>query len=505
MPNLITLANSILNRRQLIATWLPLLGFLTGLTTIIVSAFGWPATLSWWHGLTIEARALLITALLVLTALLAQVITARRISIIRLYEGYWSRFGAISRALRQKHLKVQEGLSPEDSRFLAYPLSRSLVMPTRLGHLIRAAEEHAQRYGMAAVTVWPRLYVVLPTSFTTTFATAATSLEAMAVTSALGATFAVVGGIFGALVLPWYGAAVCFWAGVLVAWIGYRAMVRAAHPYAALIRAAFDVHRWELLKAMQLKIPTSYGAELRQWRQLGKLWSRGAPDTDGVADLGYPCSVEQPGPQPTLVVVAAKQVREKQAQEEPRKEKPKKGKPDRVWPVRALILTLLLVVGLAIPGFAAIRQVNWRIVPGTEPEPVAAQQLDAFRIITATDVTTQGTLASLQEVVGRYPLRPIKNGHPVRAAELGPRVPDGSLDGRLIVAVTPEAESGIAERLSRGQHVLLRSGQPPVMITDALVLEVTGAGPTTLVVAMQQADVPKLAENGKVRVTLRTG
>lgn len=93
----------------------------------------------------------------------------------------------------------------------------------------------------------------------------------------------------------------------------------------------------------------------------------------------------------------------------------------------------------------------------------------------------------------------------MRAAGLGPRLPDGSLVGRVIVAVTAEGASGLADRLSRGQHVSLGSGRQPVVIIDALVLEVTSTGPTTLVVAVQQADLPNLAEDRRVRVTLRTG
>jgi len=44
-----------------------------------------------------------------------------------------------------------------------YPVDRDTLLPTRLGNLLRAAEEYPNiRYGLETFTVWPRLWMVLP-------------------------------------------------------------------------------------------------------------------------------------------------------------------------------------------------------------------------------------------------------------------------------------------------------------------------------------------------------
>lgn len=84
MIGLVELASGLLDRRQLSTTWLPLLGFLTALGAILVSALGWAVTLFWWDGLSGEGQAAVTIAVLLLTMLTAQIVSARRMSIIKL-------------------------------------------------------------------------------------------------------------------------------------------------------------------------------------------------------------------------------------------------------------------------------------------------------------------------------------------------------------------------------------------------------------------------------------
>ncbi|MGW8359159.1 hypothetical protein ACWGK1_01090 [Streptomyces wedmorensis] len=55
----------------------------------------------------------------------------------------------------------------------------------------------------------------------------------------------------------------------------YRGAVRAALGYGELVRAAFDVHRRDLLKEMGLILPESLDAERALWAALAQQLYRG--------------------------------------------------------------------------------------------------------------------------------------------------------------------------------------------------------------------------------------
>ena len=123
-------------------------------------------------------------------------------------------------------------------------------MPTRLGNILRAAEDYPlDRYEINAIVVWPRLYAVLPDSFTAAIAAAKLPLDLMAVIGALAAAFTVAGTVIAAVLLPWYAALACGAGGLLACSLAYAGAVQSARPYAQLIRAGFDVHRGLLLDA----------------------------------------------------------------------------------------------------------------------------------------------------------------------------------------------------------------------------------------------------------------
>ncbi|MFH0178585.1 hypothetical protein ACIA6D_20975 [Streptomyces cacaoi] len=269
MAGLFSTVGGIIDRRQLVAVWLPLLAFVSGVGVVVVTGVGAPEVGSWWTGLNTETRALAIVILVLGTVLAGQLLMARRTSLIRLYEGYWP-------IVRQR--VPRPGRPPRP-----YPV------PTGLGRVLRAAEEHPlRRYRIDAVTTWPRLYPVLPQRFVEAFDAAAASLEGAVVLSFLSGAFAILTTVLGGLLLPWRETLAYVAAALLLSVVAYRAAVRAAHPYGQLVRAAFDVHRFELLKAMGLTLPGSYGQERAQWGQLHKLWEVGLPDSEHAQSLGYP-------------------------------------------------------------------------------------------------------------------------------------------------------------------------------------------------------------------------
>ena len=58
-------------------------------------------------------------------------------------------------------------------------------------------------------------------------------------------------------------------ATLLLAWLSYRgAVVAAAIAYGEAIEAAFDLHRFDLLRALHLPLPSDLAAEVRANQQL---------------------------------------------------------------------------------------------------------------------------------------------------------------------------------------------------------------------------------------------
>jgi len=284
----------LLDRRLVLTAWLPSLLCWGGLGALIVTGVGWSPATGWWLRQPAQFQVTLAVLALAWVTLSAYLVAALIPVFIRVGEGYWpSWLSWLYRRRQARHRERQAAMDDPEvfaRRYFDYPLVNDRVLPTRLGNILRAAEDHAlERYEINAVVVWPRLYVVLPDPFVAAIAAAKTPLDLMSVMGALASVFAVCGTIVSAILLPWYAAVACFGGGVLIMWLTYIGAVQTARPYAQLVRAAFDVHRGLLLDATGLKRPRSYGEERRQWEQISHLWYQGAPAGPGGADLlGYP-------------------------------------------------------------------------------------------------------------------------------------------------------------------------------------------------------------------------
>jgi hypothetical protein len=284
----------LLGRRFLLSAWLPAMLLWGGLGALVVTGAGWLTAVHWWLRQPGQFQVALLVAALAWITFWAYLVAALTPAFIRIGEGYWPRWLtrlAESRRIIHQERQATMGMDPRAfARWHAdYPLRAADVMPTRLGNILRAAEDHAlDRYDINAIVVWPRLYVVLPGQFTTALASAKTPLDLMAVIGALATAFTVIATTIAAITLPWYVALACGAGGLLVAGLAYAGGVQAARPYAQLVRAGFDVHRGLLLDAMAMRRPRTYGEEREQWRQLSHLWLQGAPEgAAGAALLGY--------------------------------------------------------------------------------------------------------------------------------------------------------------------------------------------------------------------------
>jgi hypothetical protein len=288
MVSLLDTAGGLLTRRRLLTTWLPMLVFILALTIIVAVGFGSDRAAHQWDALSAPAKAVISVLFLGGTVLAAEILAAIRPTIMRLYQGYWR-----SQSLTAWGRARAEAARDPDRPWISPTPDR--LRPTRLGNILAASEQQADRYGMDAGTVWPRLYPVLPDSFTTLLGQAASSLELLLTVSLLGAVFAVVGGVLAAFFCSWYWVPLVLGIGCALAWTGYLGALDAAIRYGGLVRTAFDVHRWLLLDAIGLRRPESWAAELDQWQQLHQLWQRGRPDSGKAELLGYP-SAGKPDP-----------------------------------------------------------------------------------------------------------------------------------------------------------------------------------------------------------------
>ncbi|MFC0037161.1 hypothetical protein [Actinomadura rayongensis] len=439
MGGLVDGAAGLLSRRLIITTWIPLFVSLVLLTVLTAAGVGWSAIVSAWRAVPADLRVIAGLAVLAATTMLAHMMNAFRPQLLRIYEGYWAE--PLMRRYGRRHALVHARLKEDaaDPWPVTYPRSASRVLPTRLGNILRAAEEHPFRqYGIPAVLAWPRLYNSLPETFLVAFGAAAADLELMITISFLGMVLASVGAVLSAFLLPWYVAALVLLGGAGVFWLGYIAAVRAAVPYANQVRAGFDVHRWKLLEAMGLRLPTSYAEERAQWGQLRKLWAGAGPDAAQHDELRYPKDesfVSEPPPEPGPVrPPEPRPVSEPVAEQPPESSSlapsaaPRPATRTRVpHPAR----DLAIVVVAAAATISALTGARARL----DDDPVhASRRLPAFRQLTDADLDRPA-----RKLRGRYTLTEIAPGKELAARSLGPPLRPGTLDKMIITTIGIDA------------------------------------------------------------------
>lgn len=232
--------------------------------------------------------ALLIGALLLVTTS-AVVVERFVLPTLRLLEGYWPRWlgpiraGLVDRKRRQRTalhdrwsplaVRVRSGrLSPDekveftalDDRLRRLP-APDRVMPTRLGNILRAAEDQPEeKYGLNGVICWPRLWLLLPDGVKEELTRARTDLDTGVRVWLLSLLFVVW------TVWAWWAAP----AGLLAAAATYAWWILgAAEVYADLLESSYDMHRTALYEALHWPLPATPAAELQTGQQVTQyLW-----------------------------------------------------------------------------------------------------------------------------------------------------------------------------------------------------------------------------------------
>lgn len=240
---------------------------------------------------TLSTAAQLVTLAVALAVVAGSAVVAAQVTlpVLRLLEGYWPRPVArpfrrvAARRLARANQSLQSlssrafhgslddpgRLADVEARLHDLPAAGSL-MPTRLGNILRAAEERPRvRYGLDPIVCWPHLWLVLDTDARQELAQARKDLDQ----AAQGWLWCLV---FVAWTwVAWWAAAVTV-VGCTV--IYYGAILPRGRVYGALLQAAFDLHRRRLYEGLNWPMVDDPAAEPAAGAELTTyLWRGIAP------------------------------------------------------------------------------------------------------------------------------------------------------------------------------------------------------------------------------------
>jgi hypothetical protein len=253
--------------------------------------------LAWIDGLSIGRILVFIVLVLALSLLLQPF----QLGIVRLLEGYWDGWkvgrwlSTVGIALHRRRLarltatasiRVQSKNDAwRQSRALdrldAYP-SEDRLLPTRLGNALRAGEDEAgPRYGLLTVTMFPRLYPYLSDRLASVVDDARDQLDTTARLCATLLLATVISAVLLATHGPWLALPA---ATALLAWVAYRAAVRAARGYSDALCVAFDLHRFDMLRGLHYPLPANPVDEHVLNQRLSQFFQEGPSDEEPLGD-----------------------------------------------------------------------------------------------------------------------------------------------------------------------------------------------------------------------------
>jgi hypothetical protein len=161
-----------------------------------------------------------------------------------------------------------------------FPPSLDFILPTRFGNILRSAEMYpGMRYSIDAVPLWGRLIHVIPEDGMAKIDEANNQCLFLLNAALLASVFAIlclVTSVYQGIML-WAKAynllsvTVYIVLAILasgVAWLFYEASLLNVSQYGNMIRAAYDLYRFNLLEALHLKMPNTLKEEKVLWRRL---------------------------------------------------------------------------------------------------------------------------------------------------------------------------------------------------------------------------------------------
>lgn len=185
----------------------------------------------------------------------------------------------------------------------SYPERTGLILPTRLGNAIRSFEFYSSReYGIDSIALWPRLIGIIPKDYAVAVDDAKTTFDFMMNCSALSlllsASMLLAGMIYPARftsiwpLVEWLVAISVF---ASLSYLFYVLSINRVSAWGALVKGAFDLYRWELLKKIGYQQePKSREAERKLWSEIsrqmiyGDRYDKTFQDYSQVAEPSHP-------------------------------------------------------------------------------------------------------------------------------------------------------------------------------------------------------------------------
>jgi len=152
----------------------------------------------------------------------------------------------------------------------AYPPSEVEALPTLLGNVLRAAERRAgERYHLPTVEALPRLTQYLSERMAASYNAAVDALDAAAMMALSSGAAAIVSGFafWNDPALRWLP--ICL---ALASFLCYRGAIVAAAQHGLFMDTAFDLHRFDMLKALHLDLPRTAEEEMILAGRLEEFW-----------------------------------------------------------------------------------------------------------------------------------------------------------------------------------------------------------------------------------------
>ncbi|MET8986401.1 hypothetical protein ABZW49_13210 [Nonomuraea wenchangensis] len=274
------------DRRFLLTAFLPTALFLALVTITVWPPSGQGGALAQWQRQGGELRLVEAIAFVAVALLGAALLAGVTGSLIRAYEGYWpGRLGAAVGAVGRRHHRVvltrlgthaDPGAYARIEAGYPFPSDPGQVMPTTLGNVLRNAELYPRyRYGLDAVLVWPRLFLLAPDRALAGVAAARADLELHLIVSFLSFLYALIAAAGGLLLgRPWWAFPLLFTVPMVVGWLSYRVAITSARTYGNQVKAVFDLHRLDLLDRCAAELT---GSEEERWHRLQEFWYRAVP------------------------------------------------------------------------------------------------------------------------------------------------------------------------------------------------------------------------------------